>query len=346
MSKERFCLAALVCAGLMLCNASAQAWDRGDVDTFAVLPAGSPMIEGLTIDARDGKVYTPTFDPTGASGPAKLFTFSEDGNLIRTVTIQGASSATLGLAFHPMTHALLVIDFGAGKVLNVNPVTGASTVFTTVTGASGLNALTFDRLGNVYISDSFQGIIWKTPPTGAPVATNWVQSPLLTTVGVPGFGANGIEFNKAQSIMFVANTGMDQLIQIPVSPAGTPGTPTVFTNSINGADGIVLDRDDNIWTVANQADEIVVVDPTGKAIAKLGDFNGIGHDGVTRSLLFPASPAFTRDGKSLLVTNLKLDLRVTGAQQSVDSDYTDQVKHHSIARIKARIPQAGDGDGH
>ena len=26
---------------------------------------------------------------------------------------------------------------------------------------------------------------------------------------------------------------------------------------------------------ANQADEIVVVDPTGKAIAKLGDFNGL-----------------------------------------------------------------------
>ena len=28
--------------------------------------------------------------------------------------------------------------------------------------ASGLNALTFDKVGNVYLSDSFLGDIWKT----------------------------------------------------------------------------------------------------------------------------------------------------------------------------------------
>jgi hypothetical protein len=31
----------------------------------------------------------------------------------------------------------------------------------------------------------------------------------------------------------------------------------------------------------NQSDEIVAVDPTGKVIAKLGDFNGIDKTGVT-----------------------------------------------------------------
>jgi hypothetical protein len=30
-----------------------------------------------------------------------------------------------------------------------------------------------------------------------------------------------------------------------------------------------------IWVAANQAVEIVVVDPTGKVIAKLGDFDGV-----------------------------------------------------------------------
>jgi len=54
--------------------------------------------------------------------------------------------------------------------------------------------------------------------------------------------------------------------RIPVS-GGSPGTPVVFVNSINGADGLVIDKDDNIWVAANQEDEIVVVDPTGKAIA-------------------------------------------------------------------------------
>jgi sugar lactone lactonase YvrE len=52
-----------------------------------------------------------------------------------------------------------------------------------------------------------------------------------------------------------------------------------------------------------------VVEPVhGKAIAKLGDFKGV-QNGKTNGLLFPASPAFSPDGKSLWVTNLELDLR-------------------------------------
>jgi hypothetical protein len=144
-------------------------------------------------------------------------------------------------------------------------------------------------------------------------------------------------------MMFVANTANDTLVQIPVTNPGgvlTAGTAKVFTNSVNGADGIVLDANDNIWVAANQADEIVVVDPTGKAIAKLGDFNGV-DDGVTRGLLFPASPAFSKDGASLFVTNLELDLRTFGLPQSVDSQWTAQVRRHSIARLPARIPPIG-----
>ena len=154
--------------------------------------------------------------------------------------------------------------------------------------------------------------------------------------GVPPFGANGIEFNNAGDIMFVCNTAMDWVVQIPVA---TPQSPTVFTNSINGCDGLRLDSKDNIWAAANQSDEIVVVNPNGKAIAKLGDFNGI-EGGVTSGLLFPASPAFSKDRQSLFVTNLELDLRKVTGDTTVDSDWTDQVKQHSIARVEAQIPQA------
>ena len=53
---------------------------------------------------------------------------------------------------------------------------------------------------------------------------------------------------------------------------------------------------------ANQSDEIVVVDKTGKVIAKLGDFDGLVDDGMPKGLLFPATPDFSRDGKTLYVT--------------------------------------------
>src|SRR5260370_1152974 len=91
-------------------------------------------------------------------------------------------------------------------------------------------------------------------------APAWVTAPLLAPSGVPPFGANGLQFNKAGNALLVANTGNDQIIKIPVS-GGTPGTPAVFVNSINGADGLVIDQDDKIWVAANQADEIVVLDP-------------------------------------------------------------------------------------
>jgi sugar lactone lactonase YvrE len=315
-----------------------------------LIPSGLPMVEGLTV-GPDGKVYSPTFNPNG-SPPSQLFTFDSQGNLLASVPIQGSSQAMLGLAVIPgTTNALLVIDFGAHQVLAVNPTNGnASQCITlpqTSQAAAGLNALTFDAAGNIYVSDSFQGIIWRFSPKeshkACGEATAWVTDPLLLpNDGVPGFGANGIEFNKAGDAMFVANTAMDWIVKIPVAGAtpgkgGTPGTPVVFTNSINGADGIVLDSKDNIWVAANQADEIVVVDPTGKAIAKLGDFNG-GHNGVTKGLLFPASPAFSPDGQSLYVTNLELDLRTIGITQSVDSQWAAEVKQHSIAKLSASIP--------
>jgi SMP-30/gluconolaconase/LRE-like protein len=350
----RLGVAALACAGLAaaLANTPAHAWDRGKVETFAVLPAGTPMVEGLTV-GRDGNVYVTTFDPAGPAVPARLLVFNEHGRLLRNVTIAGASQATLGLGFNPVTHALLVIDFGASRVLRVDPNTGASSPFMTVPGTgSGLNALTFDTAGTVYVSDSFRGIIWTTGPNGG-VATIWKQDPRLTTTatppnGVPPFGANGLAFNNAFTRMFVANTGNDTVVDIAVTNSGgslQAGAATVLTNSINGADGLLVDRHDNIWVAANQADEIVVIDPTGKAIAKLGDFDGV-KDGVTRGLLFPASPDFSRDGDWLFVTNLELDLRTLfGPEgQTVDSQWIADVKRHSIAKLRARIPRLPSRD--
>jgi sugar lactone lactonase YvrE len=317
--------------------AGAKAWDRGDVELFATLPAGATGPEGLTV-GPDGKVYVTTFGFNAQGeqpGPGKLYVFNDDGKLLRQVNVANSTSHLLGLAFHPTTHALLVIDFGAGKVLNVDSQTGSNSVFMT-TGSLGLNALTFDSSGNVYVSDSFQGIIWKTGPSGG-APTAWVTDPLLLPNGIPPFGANGLAFNRAGNALFVANTANDSIVKIPVT-GGTPGTPQALVYGINGADGIVIDRSDNIWVAANQSDEIVVIDPTGKMIAKLGDFDGIKKDGSPRGLFFPASPDFSKDGKNLFVTNLALDLRLANGPQTLQSQWADQLTRYTISRIRARIP--------
>src|SRR5919108_6159573 len=132
---------------LALFSLNAAAWDRGAVETFAVLPAGNANPEGVAVD-RQGDVYVTTFAVTAAGGPGKVFVFNSRGELKRELQVAGSSQLLLGVAFHPQTNDLLVVDFGAGRVLRVNPNTGASTVFTEVGAGSGLNALAFDSAGN------------------------------------------------------------------------------------------------------------------------------------------------------------------------------------------------------
>lgn len=321
------------------------AWDRGDVDVLAVLPDVTPgvpsSVEGLTV-GPDDNIYVTSFgfNAVGAiTGNSVLYIIKPNGNLVRKVAIANSSPHTLGLAFNPVNGFLLVLDFGAGKVLHVDPVTGASSVFIAPIANSGLNALTFDKQGNVYISDSFNGVIWKTGPLGG-VPTAWSSDPLLQpgTGLTPPFGANGVEFNNAGTVLFVANTATHQIIQIPVNPNGTAGTASIFITGINAPDGIAIDRKDNLWVCANQEDEVVVIDKTGKVIAKLGDFNGITDDGIVRGLLFPASPAFSKDGKTLYVSNLTLFLPYAGANAAVDSAWTLKVKHYTVSKMRAVIP--------
>jgi len=329
----------------------ASAWDRGEVHTFAVLPEGSGGAEGIEIDPQ-GNVYVASFG-FDAHGPlvgvaqGRLFIFDRQGHLQRQVAIEGSSPNLLGLHLRA-SGKLLVADFGKGQVLEVDPSNAASPlpsrVFLTVPvdpATTSLNDITEDAHGNVYVSDSFNGVIWKTGPGGG-IAASFASSDLLKTTGVPPFGANGLRFDRAGSALFVANTGNDTVVKVPAS--GGDGTATVFVNGINGADGLEIDDDGNLWVVANQADEIVVLDPTAKTIAKLGDFGGAIRKGAPEGLLFPASLRFSRG--SLFVTNLALDLRLFNPTfVSGDSAWAAQVTRYTVSRLQARIPGANRGPG-
>jgi hypothetical protein len=93
-----------------------------------------------------------------------------------------------------------------------------------------------------------------------------------------------------------------------------------------------VDEDDNVWVVENQSDDVVVL-ASGKAIARLGDFGGAIRRGSPVGLLFPASIRFA--GRSLLVTNLALDLRIFSPDFTTpDSAWTAQVSRYTISSIR------------
>jgi sugar lactone lactonase YvrE len=332
--------AVVLCTALFASLASpAFAWNRLHATQFAALPAGTAHPEGITADAR-GNLYVADFDVSGNTSVGTIVVFDRNGRWLRTLQVNDGSALLLGIAFNPVTGDLLVCDLGKSQVLKVDPQTGASSVFAPIPGAGGgPNGLAFDAAGNVYISDSFQATIWRAPPGGG-VPAAWVVDPAtLGTSGVPPFGANGLAFNRDASALFVANTGNDTIVRIalPNGPSGTPSAPEVFVNSINGADGLIIDAADNLWVAANQADEIVVVDPTGRVIAKLGDFDGIDRHGAPVGLLFPAS--LVRVNNFIYVTNLSLDLHAaTGLPPAVDTPWAAQVTRHTIARLPAHLP--------
>jgi hypothetical protein len=99
-----------------------------------------------------------------------------------------------------------------------------------------------------------------------------------------------------------------------------------------GPDGTVYSASygyNNLWVAANQGDEIVVVDPSGRVVAKKGDFNGVAIDGSIQGLRFPASVEFSPDKRRLHITNLALYLPFAGVPTiAVDSGWTRQVKHN------------------
>jgi hypothetical protein len=332
---KTLCRTLLLLFAMFALSSNANAWSRLQATTFAKLPDGFIQPEGITADIF-GNLYVSSFAPNGSVPNGRIAILSHSGRLLRVLDVANASPGLLGIAFNPKTHDLLVADLGFAQVLKVNPFTGASSVFTTIPGgaAAGPNALAFDHHGNVYISDSFQGVIWRTGPNGG-AASAWVTSDLLKTTGIPPFGANGLAFNTHESALFVANTGDDSIVRIPVA-SGAPGDPAVLVYGINGADGLIIDKHDNLWIAANQSDEIVVIDPTGRPLAKLGDFDGVRKDGSPRGLLFPAS--LVRSFGFIYITNLSLDLRAVGGPQTLNSQPGADVKVYTIARLPAVIP--------
>lgn len=326
---------------LLVSPIAARAFERGAVERFATLPAGEAHPEEIAVD-REGNVYVVTVaanKPDTSGGT--LIVFDHIGKHLRTVTIAASTPWLLDLRFHPRTGQLLVVDYKAAKVLSVDPMTGASSVFMTVAGDNpGLDGLTIDTAGNVYVTDAHEGIIWKVSEDGG-AGTAWVRSPLLKpTRPPPPIGANGLAFNKKQTALFVANTANDTIVKIPVIGALLdPGTPEVFVNRAGGGpDGLIIDEDDNLWIACNQSNEIMVLEPKqGGVIAKLGDFGGIDKDGAPIGFLWSNSLVF--HGDDVLVTNLSFDVGALRPDlQTVDGPWASRVTLHTVSKIKKRIP--------
>jgi DNA-binding beta-propeller fold protein YncE len=324
--------------------------DRNAAISFATLPDGVRFPEGIAADPATGDIFAATFD----FGPNanKLLRFSKNGHLSAIKDFGG--TPMLGLEFDSSHGKVYILNFGASKVQRIAANFDSSTAVETVAaipsvgpptprgvgnpdgtsdtiafGSNGFaapNAMTFSRNGALYVSDSFQGAIFRidnAATCATPCAVTTVaHDPLLATAGFPPFGANGIAFNSSETALFIANTGDNRILKMDLATKAI----SVFAESIHGADGVAFDDSGRLWIAANQGDQIVALSETGRVIAKLGEFQGINQDGTPNGLLFPASPVIVGDW--MYVTNLALPLVGNGAEWESD------VTRWTISRIK------------
>jgi sugar lactone lactonase YvrE len=167
------------------------------------------------------------------------------------------------------------------------------------------NALAFDAGGNLYVSDSEDGTVWRFPPTG--LGTLWIRHTLLAPDPSFGVGANGIAFVPPRSL-YVANTDQGLIARIPIQDNGQPGEPEVVAASFEllTVDGLAADVHGDLHAVIAGAAlfgtaPLVQVDPeSGEVTPSTSDAD---------SFDFPTSLAFgggPRDHRSVYVVNAGL----------------------------------------
>src|SRR5207237_7027277 len=120
---------ALLAAGA----SSAHATSRGDVSVFALIPSpGYPALPHVV----GGLLYEGTYDnPAGDSVPSRVFQYSADGALLHSWTVQGQDLSKphgVQVAANDARGRLLLLDKTSGRIIRLDPQTGAQTLYSQV----------------------------------------------------------------------------------------------------------------------------------------------------------------------------------------------------------------------
>jgi DNA-binding beta-propeller fold protein YncE len=311
----------------------------GPVKPFVELPEGVRNPEGLAVNPLNGEVYIGTFD---VRAPAtlrnnQLLRYSADGKLLAQRHF-GQTPLT-GVEFKD--GQIYILNFGGSKLQRIaadftsaTPVEGLLT-FVALTppappphhvanpdgsqdlitfdskGMPGPNGMVFDRHGNLYISDSFQGAIYRVDKATscAPCALSTIaRDPLFAATATLPFGANGLAFNADETLLYINNAGDGRVLRMLM----LGGPVSVLAESVFGADGLLF-HDGSLWVASNQSDAMVALDEQGRVRARVGQFLGIGADGAPKGLLFPSGGAV--QGKRMIVANLAFPLTAASGDE-------------------------------
>ena len=242
----------------------------------ATMPASSPVVpvvsftgpgqlpESLAVD-RQGTIYV-SFPQL-----SQVLQIAPDGTQSTFATFP-AGMRPLGVRLDA-TGNLVVAVVGSG-VWRIPAGGGEPMQLAAIPGFP--NGLAFDRRGNVFVSDTLGGVIYRIGRDGS--VSIWASGPLLVGTTDPGpcgtahpsqspLGVNGLAFDRRGDALFASNTTLGTIVRIPVKRDGTAGTAVVHAGpdcALWGADGVAMDKADNLFVAANAERDVVRVDRAGR----------------------------------------------------------------------------------
>jgi sugar lactone lactonase YvrE len=295
MQGRKSTLTAAIAVGLMAGSAVAVAAQEADravsVERLATFDhEAGQLSEGVAV-AQNGDVYA-SLSPLGQL--VRVTAGSDEPEVVGS--LDGLAEGDFGLI------GLAVGPDGAvyGGVFSSVPeltgvwrfdVEGGDAERVAGTGEIGIaNEPAFDDDGNMYVSDTIAGAVWRVPPGGE--AEPWISHPLLEGTGEEGFGfpigANGVEVHDGT--VYVGVTETAQLVSVPINDDGSAGEAEVFAQLPEPIDGIDIDDEGNVYSTHPLANLVTVTSPAGEiaVIASVDD----GLDGPTSVALGPDGTAY------------------------------------------------------
>jgi len=250
-------------AAILLATGTTQAATLTTVATFD--PSKSEFPENLVFDRQNNM-----FVSLLLSNQVRKIT--PEGVQTTYVTFNGApGSLTAGLVINDDTGDLYVAYDAAGQnsaVYVVHP-DQSKEVFATFPVGAGLNGMTPDDHGNLYLADAFLGYVWRVRAKGG-TPEIWLDLHAPGSLYVPG--PNGIKFDEYKRNLYVSVSYQGTIYRIPFGDDGQPGTPVAFVTGIT-PDDFAFDLFGNLYVATEPSMSVVRVRPDGtvETIASAAD---------------------------------------------------------------------------
>jgi sugar lactone lactonase YvrE len=259
------------------------------VDAIETIASNIPGAEGIAI-ANDGRIFVGAED-------GWIYVISSNGEVSQFAKTPGRP---LGIAIDKQEN-LFVCDWDAHGIYQVT-VNGEVSLFADSDGTHKMqfpNFCVFDDQGNLYVSDTGtsrrnaqiynpDGKIFRISPTGQ------------CEVFAEGlYQANGLAIRRGESMLYVIQTAVDNVVRLEIKPDGRLGTSRVYASNLDGSpDGMAFTENGDLLVVTGLYEIIYRVTTTARTEIFLEDKNA-------EKLIAPANPAFGGTNlDELYITNL------------------------------------------